>query len=81
MAQSAIASNVLQHITMKLMYDGDVHNHVLLPSQFDKMFSQLICMEIRTPGNFDPRAARVGRTPGKEIARRAQFFLIGSGLY
>ena len=35
MAQSAIASNVLQHITMKFMYDGNVHNHVLHPSQFD----------------------------------------------
>ena len=37
MAQSAIASNVLQHITMKFMDDGDVHNHVLLLSQFDML--------------------------------------------
>ena len=35
MAQSAIASNVLQHITMKFMYDGNVHNHVFLPSKVD----------------------------------------------
>ena len=35
MAQSAIASKVLHHITMKFMYDGYVHNHVLLPGEVD----------------------------------------------